>query len=106
MFEILGYIFAFIIVCYVVTTIVMGCVNMFKDGDDQWVSIKSSVSYWCNSFVGGWYVLPTIQVDVNCYLTITLSWICWQIDIYFYIDSEAQDCAEHKARMDITKKND
>lgn len=103
MFEILGYIFVFIIVCYVVTTIVMGCVNLFKDEENRWASINCCVSYHNSSFKFGWYLIPTIVIEKTNYINFYLKWITIDIIVSFYITTEAEDGAISKAKYEMSK---
>ena len=97
MFEILGYIFAAIIVCYVVTSIAMACVNLFKDIDDCWTSIKTAVSYYWYT-KDKMYLLPCIGIEKTNWLNIYLNWIYLEIVISIYINTAAEDDREYMAR--------
>ena len=101
MFEILGYIFVAIIGITILTHIVIGIINLFKD-EDPYISVRcSTYAFWIT--YEGFYVLPTILVNCSRYLSISFRWLGIYFDVDIKITSEDEEASEAQGRRENDK---
>ena len=90
MFEVLGYIFAAIIIIYAVVHAAMAVTNLFKDEEDQLDDISVTNAVFADTYMMEWHIIPTIKLYFGKYFTVTFSWLIFHWEISFHIETRKE----------------
>lgn len=103
MFEVLGYIFAAIIIVYAIINIVVACINCFRD-ENLIQQLQITHAGYMSTELNEVYIIPTINVMYGRYFTICFRWIVFNYEITFHLQDEEEIDSIVEARMN--KRND
>lgn len=97
MFEILGIVFLVLIAIRILTLITMKVVNWFKE--DACIAIRSIHELSKTEY--GFYLIPTIHVNITNWLNITFYWLNFGYYFTIYITNEEEEDAINNAYYEL-----